>query len=223
MNDIKYYVYLHRLSETGEIFYVGKGHGKRAWEKTDRNIYWKTKTRNSDYQVEIYKNDLAEEEAYTLEKELIAEYKTIFTGGCLVNLTEGGEGRAGYSWEGKRKGANNPMSGKVQTEETRQKIALTKIGKPRPQHVVEATRVRNLTRPKEEHGMFGKKHTEQTKEKMKIAAKSKKYKNSDVLNLETGIYYYGWQEVAESINLKIHQVEYLRKKGKLTNYIALWT
>ncbi len=32
-----YYVYLHKATETGEVFYVGKGSGRRAWETKKRN------------------------------------------------------------------------------------------------------------------------------------------------------------------------------------------
>ena len=51
-----------------------------------------------------------------------------------------------------------------------------------------------------------------------LVSKTRIYKTSDILNLDTGIYYRGWKEVAEVLNLKINQVESLRKKGKLTNY-----
>lgn len=218
MIDNKYYVYLHKLQTTGEVFYVGKGHDRRAWEKTDRNVFWKAKTHNQAYEVVIHKNNLSENEAFELEKQLIAQYGNLNNGGSLVNLTEGGEGRGGFTWGGKRKGNSNPMAGRAHSEEAKQKIALSKVGKPRPYHVVEAARIRNIARPKEEHGMYGKKHTEETRAKMREAAKTRIYKTSDILNLDTGIYYRGWKEVAEVLNLKINQVGLLRKKGKLTNY-----
>ena len=33
------YVYLHK-KDNGSIFYVGKGNGYRAWQKSNRNEYW---------------------------------------------------------------------------------------------------------------------------------------------------------------------------------------
>jgi hypothetical protein len=216
MQDSKYYVYLHRLEQTGEIFYVGKGHDRRAWEKTDRNIYWKLKTQKQSYEVLIHTENLTEEQAYVLEKKLIAKYKNIYNGGSLVNLTEGGEGRTGFSWQGQRQGSNNPMYGKTQSEKTRQKIADSKIGKPRPAHAIEASRKYNQNRPKEEHGMYGKNHTIKTREKMKAAAKLRMY--TLIINTQTGIFYNSWAEVGTILGLKRYQVEHLRKNNRLTNF-----
>ena len=221
MESSNYYVYLHRLSDTGEVFYVGKGHGRRAWDKVDRNVYWKAKTHGRCYEIVFYAENLTEDQAFTVEKQLIADYKNIFNGGTLVNLTEGGEGRTGFSWEGQRQGRQNPMFGRSQSLQARKKIADSKKGKPRPMHVVEASRNYNKNRPKEKHGMYGKKHTLEAREKMKTAAKTRVYKTTDILNIETGIFYKGWAEVAQVLNATIHRIEYLRRNNKLTNLKAL--
>jgi hypothetical protein len=41
----EFYVYHHKNPKTGEIFYVGKGCKRRAWDKRKRSDRWKTVTR----------------------------------------------------------------------------------------------------------------------------------------------------------------------------------
>jgi len=81
-----YYVYAHRdLSRN--IFYIGKGTGRRAWSK-DRDIVWKryvNERLGGQYEVEILTNNLSEPEAESLECELINEH-----GHNLVNWTNPG-------------------------------------------------------------------------------------------------------------------------------------
>jgi hypothetical protein len=70
-----FYVYFHR-DRFSQIFYVGKGTGRRAWS-TDRHPVWKkyvTERLGNEYQVEIYREGLTEAEAEELESSLIAEY-----------------------------------------------------------------------------------------------------------------------------------------------------
>jgi hypothetical protein len=81
MNKKRFYVYIHRDPE-GKVFYVGKGEGSRAWEKEKRHSMWKRyiKRFNDKYYVEIYRDNLSEEEALELEEELMSNY-----GGQLIN------------------------------------------------------------------------------------------------------------------------------------------
>lgn len=70
-----FYVYFH-LDKDGNIFYVGKGTGKRAWSK-DRHEVWNKyvdQRLNGEYEVKIHKDGLTEEQAESLEDELIAEH-----------------------------------------------------------------------------------------------------------------------------------------------------
>ena len=77
--DRRFYVYV--WYKEGEPFYVGKGcRRNRAYRNKDEGI-----------DVEIYKNNLTETEAFDLEKVLIAEYGRLDKGeGTLTNLTDGG-------------------------------------------------------------------------------------------------------------------------------------
>ena len=70
----RYYVYAH-LDNTGQVFYVGKGTGRRAWS-TDRHPLWYRyvkKHLNGAYQVRILHDNLSPEEAEELETEWIAQ------------------------------------------------------------------------------------------------------------------------------------------------------
>ncbi len=76
-----YYVYFHKDSD-GNIFYVGKGTGERAWSM-DRHQVWTNYVNErlcGKFSVEIHKDGLTEDEALHLENDLINEY-----GSNLVN------------------------------------------------------------------------------------------------------------------------------------------
>ncbi len=92
-----YYVYLHKKKTTGEVFYVGKGSGNRAWRLEGRNKFWHKIVNKHDYDIEIHSDNLQEWYAFELEKDLIAYYGRRQLGkGTLVNLSDGGEGVGGW-------------------------------------------------------------------------------------------------------------------------------
>lgn len=101
--DKCFYVYLHKKPD-GTVFYVGKGKGRRAWSRQNRNIHWhRTVNKHGGYSVEILEDCLCEDEALCLEVE------TIDTFGLdnLTNLALGGSG----------------VSGMVHSEETRAQMS----------------------------------------------------------------------------------------------------
>ena len=70
----RYYVYVH-LDSSGQIFYVGKGTGRRAWS-TDRHPLWVRyveKHLNGEYQVRILRDNLSAEDVEEVEAEWIAQ------------------------------------------------------------------------------------------------------------------------------------------------------
>jgi hypothetical protein len=115
-----YYVYFHINSLTNQIFYVGKGKGKRAYTKTGRNNFWKRIVKKYGWIVNIVEDNLTSEQA--LEREIFYIKKIGRTNLC--NLTDGGDGRNNYKAseetkqkmsivrKGERLGKDNPMFGK---------------------------------------------------------------------------------------------------------------
>lgn len=91
-----YYIYAHYTADTEELFYIGKGKGRRAWmtKKTDgRNIWWQRIAKKHGFTVKLLWEGLTEYEAYMKEQELITQYGRRDLGtGPLVNLTDGGNG-----------------------------------------------------------------------------------------------------------------------------------
>ncbi len=71
-----YYVYVHKDPETGAVFYVGKGHGRRAWQRAGRHQLWLGNTRDLKglWDVELVHTDLSEIEAFELEARLVKEH-----------------------------------------------------------------------------------------------------------------------------------------------------
>ncbi len=89
-----YYVYVHRDRATGDVFYVGKGHGNRAWDGNGRNDDWtkRVATLSKGWEVQIVHDNLSEIDAFELEAELVEEHGgPAATGGKLTNWIPGGE------------------------------------------------------------------------------------------------------------------------------------
>lgn len=113
----KYYVYLHKNPTTNEIFYVGKGCGRRAYIKSRRGKHYSSYVKKyGNPVVEIVKNNLTSNEAIEMERDLIAKIgRKELGGGTLVNSTNGGE----YG-----------VDGMIHTDESKLKMSKSKIGKP---------------------------------------------------------------------------------------------
>lgn len=90
-----YYVYLHKKLN-GEVFYVGKGKGRRAYSKHSRNPHWNNIVNKHGFVAEIVLSGLQEWYAFELEKDMISYYGLKSDGGTLVNMSDGGEGNSGY-------------------------------------------------------------------------------------------------------------------------------
>ena len=83
------YIYLHRRNDTGEVFYVGKGSGRRATKRSRRNQHWRRVVNKAGFTVEIIVRGLTDEEAYWVEPLLIEAHGGVEN---LTNITTGGEG-----------------------------------------------------------------------------------------------------------------------------------
>lgn len=91
----KFYVYEWYIIDTNEVFYVGKGTGKRFRTTSGRNKFFQCMYKSHKCDVrKIYEN-LSEKEAFEKEKEIIKYYKQN-TDYRLTNQTDGGEGTSGW-------------------------------------------------------------------------------------------------------------------------------
>ena len=156
-----FYVYVHKKSSDGSIFYVGKGKNKRAYSKTGRNSYWRNIVAKHGYTVEIVQNYLPEWLAFELESFLITEYKQC--GYTLSNLTDGGEGVSGYT----------------HSEEAKRKLSVILKG-----HKFNVGRIPSLeARKKMSIAGKGRKRSEETKTKMSDSKKGIKHPLSKLANI----------------------------------------
>lgn len=91
-----YYVYVHRRKADNEVFYVGKGRGRRAASIHGRSEWWKrVVAKHGGFITEYVEIGMSEDCAFDLEVETIKFYRD--NGHPLCNLTDGGEGVRGYA------------------------------------------------------------------------------------------------------------------------------
>ena len=96
-----FYVYEHWRPDTDVCFYVGKGHGKRSHNFKQRgrhhnHVLKKLARLGMCAEVRIVSFGLVEEDAFILERERIAFWRS--SGVKLANLTDGGDGPVGLKW-----------------------------------------------------------------------------------------------------------------------------
>jgi hypothetical protein len=135
---MQFYVYEHWRMDREECFYVGKGKGRRAYNMKHRTafhkaIQGKVLRIGSAIEVRIVASGLSETEAFSLERERIAMWRS--DGVDLANMTDGGEGRAGI----------------IVSLETREKLRKAHLGKPKSaehcRHVSESKKGKAPYRP----------------------------------------------------------------------------
>ena len=160
-----------------EPFYIGKGHGNRYKYFLDHNKKCQNKVKKILLEtklepiVVLVKENLAEEEAFVLERQLIKEIgRSNLKLGPLTNLTDGGEGLSGltHSEETKKKmsqnhadlsGSRNPFFGRKHSKETKLKMAESLKGKRKTED-----HCKNLSK-----ALKGKYHSSEAKKKMSNA------------------------------------------------------
>lgn len=133
-------VYIHRRKDIEDpflnVFYVGASKNEyRASEggKSRRSKDWMNITNQCEFIIEITHKDVLIEEAYAIEKYLIAFYGRKDLGlGNLVNKYDGGIQGGNWSEE-QREYMRRINIGKTMPEEIKKKIAAHFIGTKRPQ------------------------------------------------------------------------------------------
>lgn len=132
-----FYVYIHRRATDGLPFYVGKGRGRRAYSPKDRNKHWRHIDAKHGRTLQFVADGLSEAEAFELEGFLIAFMgrKDLGTG-PLVNMTDGGEGHAGYQQSPEAVEARvAPLRGLKRTPEQRARMSASMKGiRKSPEH-----------------------------------------------------------------------------------------
>jgi len=182
------YVYLHKKTGTNDVFYIGMGwvkNHKRAYDKKSRSLWWKNIVEKYGFDVEIKYDNIDVNTAWKYEKELIKYYGRLdLETGCLVNLTDGGDGTVNISNEAKEKlrlsklGKNNPNFNKHPTEETRQKMRDRSVGDKNPffnkTHTEEARKKMSNKQSGNKNPNFGRIYTNEQKEAARIRVLGKK-------------------------------------------------
>lgn len=90
-----YYVYIWYVVNTNEVFYVGKGKGRRYKHTSGRNKFFTDMYESHDCAVKKVYENLTEQEAFQKEREVVRWYREN-TNYRLTNQTDGGEGASGW-------------------------------------------------------------------------------------------------------------------------------
>jgi hypothetical protein len=129
-----FYVYVHTKIGEDIPFYIGKGKGNRAYSKKGRSAWWNRVAKNG-FKVELEFENLDEKTAFQMEEDLIKMWgrRNIDTG-CLVNLTDGGEGLSGY----------------IMSDETKKKLSEISKSHPKVLEGIRNARIANTGKPRSE-------------------------------------------------------------------------
>ena len=176
-----YYVY-EWLREDGTPYYIGKGKNNRAF---DTKRKWSPKDPS---RIRLVKENLIEEEAYELEKRLITLYGRKDLGnGILRNRTPGGEGGdtamyIDFSKRASTKGKTYEEMYGTEKAKTLKKMRAKKMSETRKGKKLEeisgsdkaAELKKKASERQGEINRLRGGHSEETKQKMRAAAKGRK-------------------------------------------------
>lgn len=127
-----YYIYEHWRPDTQSLFYIGKGFGRRAYRMSYRSkwharIQEKLLSLGMAVEVRIVASGLSAEEACMREVEYIKIARE--RGVDLVNMTNGGDGIAGFKHSISTRERMKISALKANTEEVKKKKSIARTGK----------------------------------------------------------------------------------------------
>lgn len=175
------YVYRHVRLDKNIPFYIGigrdsDGNHKRANDKSQRNIIWRNIYNKTDIRIDILMDDISNDDAFLKEKEFISLYGRRNTkSGCLCNMTDGGDGIAGFS----------------HSKETRERISKSGKGRKVSQATIEKLRLINKgrkmspeSREKSRLSRIGKKSSDETKRRQSVSLTGRKHKPESIAKMK---------------------------------------
>lgn len=181
MKEKNYYVYVWFRTDKNEVFYVGKGHGRRSHDMTMRNRYFLhvvNKVGMDNIVILKLEENLSEVEAFEKEVYYIDFYEKL--GHSLTNMTKGGEGSSDWfsrlSEEEKQhhREMSKSFLGKKHTEETKKKMSEAAKGRKQSAETIE-----KIKKTIKENGRIGywkdKNMPNEAKKKMSDHAKTRVY------------------------------------------------
>ena len=196
---MSFYTYAHYTKDTYELFYIGKGQGKRAYTEQNRNKWWKRKvSKHGGFFVELLALWETEQEALEHEAFLIDTFDLI--GVQLTNI---------------QKSIGKETSGRKLSLETRQKMSDNGIKRWNELPAEEKLKKIALLFKSNK----GKKKTEQHLKNLSKARTGLKLPNSwkKVLCKTTGVIYNSLTEASEKTKCDIsHIVKCCKGKLKKT-------
>jgi len=224
----KYYIYAHINPLKNEIFYIGKGSGKRAFVNKRRSTFWYSTAKKYGFIVDILEEGLTEDKAYEREKWYIERIGRKDLGkGPLVNHTDGGDKPPSnknkkHSEETKKKmslsavGNKNGL-GHILKDDLKEKLSKNRIGKNNPNWGKVCS---DETKEKLREASTGKKHSESSKEKISILKKGKPLseEHKEALRKPKSVKKYYTDEERKKAQLEANKrAYYKRKNNKLNN------
>lgn len=215
--ETKFYVYGH-FDRHGQLRYIGKGHGNRAWNSDSRNGVWETVFKAYFPEVRLLAESLSEAESLDLERNKILAERKINT--RLINICDGGIG--GYS------GERHPLFGTKRSKDTIEKMLATKtqndsfakpwLGKSRPVELMKkmsAASQNPESKEKRYAHRRGVPHTQEHKDKIKASSQK------TAVICSNGQRFESINDAARKLNLACGRVsEVLNGKRKTANGLS---
>lgn len=119
----QFYTYMHCRKTDGKVFYIGKGKGKRAWQRHGRSQRWHRTAAKHGFDIHVCAKWASESDALAHEIFLIDTFRHLEH--PLTNLTDGGEGISGFRATPEQRAARSAAQ-KLREQESGRQSRLAK-------------------------------------------------------------------------------------------------